>query len=146
MSRSLFYVVCCLVIVHSSHALPIILPRDGVTEAKPESVQPKLCLLICDYWYDDPYYSPEDPPPPPHHHHSDPDPEPSPPPEPDPSSDPDPDPYWDWPYWDWPYWDDPYWDGCDLCIGISLKGTEGSDGGPAGTPKHSVAKSVTQEL
>jgi hypothetical protein len=136
MSRSLFYVACCLVIVHSSLALPIILARDGVTEAKPESVQPKLCLLICDYWYDDPYYWPEDPPPSPHHHHSDPDPEPSmffyttgllcltltlicigegPPPEPDPSSDPDPDPHWDWPYWDWPYWDDPYWDGmCDL--------------------------------
>jgi hypothetical protein len=28
---------------------------------------------------------------------------------------------------------------------ICLKGTEGPDGGPAGTPKHSVAKTVTQE-
>jgi hypothetical protein len=55
MSRSLVYVVCCLAIIHSSLALPIVLPRDGVTEAKPPSVRLKWCLLLCGGHYHD-YY------------------------------------------------------------------------------------------
>ncbi|PLW17987.1 hypothetical protein PCANC_07168 [Puccinia coronata f. sp. avenae] len=127
MSRSLFYVVCCLVIIHSSLALPITLPRDGVTEAKPQSLRPR-CLLLCAYPDEyDFYYStswPEDPPPPPH-------PAPA---APDSAS-------WDYTweeYYDGP---PPYCDG--LCL--ELKSTEGPDGGPPGTQKHSVAKSVPQE-
>ncbi|PLW18023.1 hypothetical protein PCANC_03625 [Puccinia coronata f. sp. avenae] len=117
MHRSLFSFACCLAIIHSSLALPIILPRDGVTEAKPVSVQPKLCLLDC--WDDDPAYWYDDPPPK-HKPHDD-------------------GWYDDWDD-DWDGDDDRYWD-CLIC----LKGTEGPDGGPVGTPKHSVAKTVTEE-
>ncbi|PLW36182.1 hypothetical protein PCANC_03622 [Puccinia coronata f. sp. avenae] len=122
MSRSWFYVVCCLVIVHSSLALPIILPRDGVMEAKPQSLRPR-CLLLCadpdeyDFYYNSSWS--EDPPPPP---------------QPDSAS-------WDhsWgEHFDGP---PPYCDG--LCL--ELKSTEGPDGGPPGTQIHSVTKSVPQE-
>ncbi|PLW36185.1 hypothetical protein PCANC_03624 [Puccinia coronata f. sp. avenae] len=148
MSRSFFNAVCFLALLHSTLALPIILPRDGVTEEKPQAVRQK-CLLLCggyydwddDYWYDD--WSWDDYDDRPVHDWLDdvPDPAPAPAPTPDPPkhkhhdppSSPPPD-EWD-EYYDWP--------DCGICI--SLKGTEGPDGGPAGTPKHSTAKSVTQE-
>ncbi|PLW23301.1 hypothetical protein PCASD_10980 [Puccinia coronata f. sp. avenae] len=145
MSRSWFYVVCCLVIVHSSLALPIILPRDGVMEAKPQSLRPR-CLLLCadpdeyDFYYNSSWS--EDPPPPPqpgkcvslYHWSASFGTNIRAPAAPDSAS-------WDhsWgEHFDGP---PPYCDG--LCL--ELKSTEGPDGGPPGTQIHSVTKSVPQE-
>ncbi|PLW23300.1 hypothetical protein PCANC_03621 [Puccinia coronata f. sp. avenae] len=167
MGRFLFYIGCCLALLHSTLALPIVLPRDGVTETKPQSVRQKLCLFTCWDGWDDDYYWPDPPPPerddncgllcigddypPPPPPPADPyycpgliclgggyPPPPPPPPHRPPPPNPPPSPHGHHPHPTDP--DD--WPPCEgICIGF--ESTEGPAGSLAGAQEKSVAKSTT---
>ncbi|PLW36196.1 hypothetical protein PCASD_10450 [Puccinia coronata f. sp. avenae] len=116
MSRSLFYAVCCLTIIHSSLVLPNILPRAEVTEAKPESVDEKcFFFFFCGWGWGWPVGEG--------------------------TFESDVDVTWEGPSGEVVYEDT--WPGFEW--DVTLRSTDETDGGAGGTQKHSVAKSVTQE-